>query len=713
MKDALKDRFNIFGIILLLLAVAIILQLVNLQVIHGVEYDAKAQLILSERKILAPRGNIEDRNGIPIATSRMGFLVQIAYSEQLQREDLNSMLLKLIKIFDKNKDAYNKSFKMFLAFNPIGYGPWVSDAKSPINSLKTGLGIDIFSDSKSLKTPMEVFKYLREIRYKIDPKYSDSDAYKIMCMRFEIRTYTSQNSVAVGKDVSKQTVAEIEERHREYPGVTTDYEPIRKYISADIVSQVIGYIRGISAQEYSALKNKGYGMNDLIGKTGIEYQAEGYLKGTDGQRRVEVDTEGRLTEELGSKAAIPGDNIVLTLDMKLQKVAAESLKRNIKRIHDRVGETAVSGNFGDAAAGSVVALDIKTGEVLTMASFPNYDPNVFLQGSDNKAAQKLIDYMVRLDKARPMENRTIIDGYAPGSTFKPLMGVAGLQTGVITPTSTIYDPGVIYVNGKMLKCLEYSLVSHTGNHGSIDLKSALATSCNIYFQKLGMEKLGINMIDKYAKMFGLGEKTGIDLPGEAKGSRSNPEALKNSYYGKNEVWGAVHTAFSSIGQELSLFTPLQLANYISAIANGGKLNKPYIIKRAIKYDGTIDYQGKTSYRKLPVSKANLTAVMNGMEAVANSSEGTAASVFAGFPYKVAGKTGTAETPDPKKSNNGVFVCYAPADNPQIAIAVIIEQGVWGKLAAPVAKDILTEYFNLNAKKVNDDKIDPNTVVLTQ
>jgi penicillin-binding protein 2 len=206
MKDRLIDRYNILTVIFLLLAVVIILQLVNLQVIHGVEYDAKSQLILNERKILAPRGNIEDRNGVPIATNRMGFLVQIAYSEQLNTDELNSMLSNLIKIFEKNKDSYYKSLGRYLTFDPIGYGPWVSGAKSPIKSLKTGLGIDMYKDAAALKTPQEVFNYLRKTRYKIDPKYSDSEAYKIMCIRFEARTYTSLNSVPIAKDVSKVTV---------------------------------------------------------------------------------------------------------------------------------------------------------------------------------------------------------------------------------------------------------------------------------------------------------------------------------------------------------------------------------------------------------------------------------------------------------------------------------------------------------------------------
>jgi penicillin-binding protein 2 len=717
LKEKINNRYNILAAIFLIFAVVFVYKLFDLQLVHGVEYNEQAKRNLNERKIIAPRGDIIDSNGVPVATNRKGYLVQIA-DTGVEDQQLNALISKTIKVLEKHKDGFDDSLKKYLTYKPIGFGPYLKYYDDKLKELKKMLGIYSYPNAATKNTVEEVYYYLRDTVYEINmdkKRYSDAEAYKIMCVRFAIRNYSTLNAAEIASDVSKETLVELDEARRDLPGVSTDYVPIRKYTDAKIAGQVIGYMGPISSEsEYNILKEKGYGINDLIGKSGIEYSAEKYLKGRDGKKRIELDPEGRLVDELSTDPAIPGDDVQLTLNMRLQKVAYESLGRNIKKIHDRVGNTAVSGNRGDAVAGSVVALDVRNGDVLAMASFPSFDPSVFLAGAENKQAQRTITKILNDNKLYPMRNRTIQDGYAPGSTFKPLMGIAGLQTGSITRYSTINDPGVIYRDGVMLKCLEYNLYTKTGNHGNLNLRTALATSCNIYFQKLGMDMLGIKVIDKWAKTFGLGEKTGIDLPGEISGNRSNPEALKkrNEYYGYDEVWGPVQTAFSSIGQELSYFTPLQLANYISAIANGGKLYTPHIIKKAIKYDGTIDYEAKPKYKKLPVSQGNLNAVIDGMEAVANSSEGTAASVFQGFPYKVAGKTGTAETGDESKSNNGVFVCFAPADHPRIAVAVIIEHGVWGMLTAPVAKDILMEYFNLNNKTRNNDKLEPDRVVLS-
>jgi penicillin-binding protein 2 len=716
MREKFKDRFNIMAACFVIAGLFIIIQLVNLQVINGEYYDNDSQKrLLNERKITASRGNIVDRNGIPIASNRMGFTVQILNSG-LENDKLNDMLLSLVGIFEKNKDTYNKELSKYLTFNPIAFGSKTKNLKSPIDRIIKDFNLKLKLEDK-LETAEDVFKYLREKKYKIDKKYTDGEAYKIMTLRFEIRHLSSLNPTELAKDVNKVTIAEIEERHHDFPGVTTDIEPERKYHDALYAAHILGYMGSINDKELEKYKDKGYTMNDVIGKQGIELAAEQYLRGTDGERRVEVDTEGRLTEELNSDAAIPGNNVVLTLDVNLQKTAAESLERTIKAIRERQPGKDHKNNKGDAFAGAVVAMDVTNGEVLAMASYPSYDPSMFLEGSDNKDAQSQISAWFSDNENSPTLNRAISSAFPPGSTFKPMISVAGLQEGVISSDTKILDPGFFYEEGVKLTCLEYTNHTRPSGHGLIDLKEALATSCNVFFYKLGMG-LGIDKIDKWGKLFGLGEYSGIELSGEIKGTRSNLEIHKKR--DPDIKWGKVYTAKTSIGQQYNAFTPIQLADYTATIANGGKKFTPHLIKRITSYDGTIVKEIKPQFQQLPISKDTILAVKEGMEAVANSSEGTAASVFNDF-YKnygimVAGKTGTAETNDSiykGKSNNGMFICYAPADNPKIAIAVAVQRGVFGYYTADVARDILAQYFNVNDKGNEDDSIKPDQVSFTR
>lgn len=711
MKERLKDRYVILGAFFLIAGFIIVATLMNLQIVQGKKLDSDSQKSIPNiRTIVAPRGGIEDRNGVPMAVNRVGFKLQIIKAG-LASNELNDMLLNLVKILEKNNDSYYKNFKRYLTFGPIRFGSALSESKDPIAAIIKEFSLKP-KEGDVLKNAEDVFKFIREKKYGINDKYTDAEAYKIMTMRYEIRDYSSMRSVSLAEDISKETVAEVEERHHDFTGVSTDTEPLRKYVDAYDVSHVLGFIRGISDKEYERLKNKGYKMTDFIGKSGIELSAEKYLKGVDGERSVEVNTEGRFTEELNSKPAIPGNKVVLTLDMKLQKIASESLAKTISDIKNKKPGFQNKGNKGDASTGAVVALDVNSGEVLAMASFPSYDPQIFLEGADNKAAQNAINDLYKEGSNNPETNRAISGVYPPGSTFKPVVGIAGIMEGIIDKTTKINDPGFMEVEGKTLFCLEYQNRSQPNGHGRIPLSMALATSCNMFFYQLGMD-LGIDRLDKWSKNFGFGQKTGIDIGIESEGVRSNKEYHKKYY---TNVWGRVYTAKTSIGQQYNAFTPIQIANYISTIANGGKKYVPHLIKRVVKYDGSIVEEKKPEFTQLNVSKEAIEAVKEGLEKVVDSSEGTAETVFRGFPYKVAGKTGTAETFESiqgKCSNNGVFICYAPAEKPTIAIAVVIEKGVFGYYAANVAKDILAEYFNINNKNSVDEIAKPDVVQLTK
>lgn len=696
-EERSNERFVLLAIMFSLVFAVIIVQLVNLQIINGKENDENSQQrLVQDREIVASRGIIADTNGIPIATNRVGYTVQIAKTG-LKTPEVNEMIIKLIKIFESNGDSYESGLFDYLTFNPIAYGKRINNSDKALEKWKTDI-VNKEADVKLLNTPEDVFKYFRDKKFEIDKKYTDEEAYKIMCIRYDmlIKGYTASNPLRIAKDVDTKTVAQIEERSHEFPGVLIDMEPQRRYVEASDFAHVLGYIGLLSEEEYAAKKSSGYKLNEKIGKMGIEKAAENYLRGINGKKRVEVDTSGRLTAELDSEPAIPGNDVYLTINSRLQKVAMESLQRNIEEIKSKAD---YKKNFGDANSGAVVAMDVNNGEILAMASYPTYDPAVYLAGADDKEAEKKKEEYRNDDKNTPMVNRAVQGVYTPGSIYKPITAIAALEEGVITPDTEYYDRGYDTIGGMKFYCLEYR--NHQGPHYKEKLTEALATSCNMYFHDFGV-KTGIDKIDKWAKLFGLGEPTGIEL-GEAKGIRANKETKKAK---RNDDWRPADTAQSAIGQFDNGFTPVQLANYVSILANGGKKYTPHLIKQVKKYDGSIVMEAKPEYETIPVKKETIAAIREGMVAVSNSAEGTAATTFKDFPFTVAAKTGTPETGNEAKgsSSNALFIAYAPANDPKIAVAVVVEHGVWGNNTAPIARDVLKEYFGLNSNTYTDDQI---------
>jgi penicillin-binding protein 2 len=683
------------------------LQLFNLQILEGKENDEKSQKrLLRNSSITAPRGNILDRNNLPIAVNRMGYSVLVSRTS-INAEELNEMIFKLIKIFEKNNDYYVNTLGKYITINPIAFGDYLTPSQQNIDKWISEI-VASSKDSANIKSPQDVFDYLKgEKRFKISSKYNEIDTYKIMAIRYEMLVYgyTAVNPVFLGRDVSNRTVAEIAERHQEFPGVITEVVPMRRYIEGQNLAHVLGYIGKISEKEYSEKKAEGYSLNDLIGKTGIEYKVESFLRGKNGLRQLEVDTNGRLTSELSGIPALSGSEVILTIDSKLQKVAMKSLEDRINSIKTEGGRN----NFGDAFAGAAVAMDVNSGEVLALASYPSYDPSVFLAGADDYESQKRkIQYLT--DKQNiPMYNRATKGIYIPGSIFKPLTAIAALEEGVVSSNEKIYDSGDLNIGGRVFYCLEKRL--GYGAHGNLDLAHALGTSCNIYFHEIGV-RVGIDKISKWCQLFGLGAPTGIDLPGEEKGLLGDKEFKKSVI---KEGWYPADTAQTAIGQLYNSFTPIQIVNYVSSIANGGKRYKPFLIKKIIKNDGTLAIETKPEFVQIPVKPETISAVQDGMISVTNATDGTAVAAFKDFPFKVAGKTGTPETgfESGKQSSNALFICYAPAEKPRIAVAVVIERGVWGANAAPIATDILREYFGLNAPQSSEEKAVPEKVVLTR
>lgn len=443
------------------------------------------------------------------------------------------------------------------------------------------------------------------------------------------------------------------------------------------------------------LKIHGYTQNSNIGKMGIEQAYEKYLKGTDGVKRVEVDSYGTPSSESDVTKPITGQNVTLTIDYRLQKVAEESL---VKVINEIKTGTATMKKHEDACAGSVVVLDTVTGEVLAMASYPSFEINSFSDGTDYKYLNSIMNDKV----LTPMVNRSISGLYSPGSTYKMLVGLAGLDTGKITPTEKINDPGV-FPYGHNPKCWIYDMYGRT--HGYVNVSEAIKVSCNCFFYEVG-RRIGIAEIVEYAKLFGLGEKTGIEIAGEKEGKIAG-----NNYTGD---WYLGETLSASIGQSYNSYTPIQLANYISTIANGGTINKLTLIKsiednenNSVSLDElnkySADFTGVNfKSRNLNLKAENINAIKLGMLSVTNDTGGTSYNTFKDLGIEVAGKTGTAEVPS--GSSNGIFVGFAPYDKPKIAIVAVIEHGGEGTYTANVVRPIMDEYFKIDKEdKLNEKK----------
>ena len=741
------DRFFLLAVAIVIVAILFVARLADLQLVHGATYRQETiSRISTNGTIHAARGNIFDRNGVPIAGSRMGFCVEYV-DVKMANAEKNAMLMALWRVFEK----YGKKIDARLG-DIIDWKHRLVLTKDDA-ARKALLDVILLNeaDRAKLVTGDQILNYMRDRTFEIGvlktesgkiertDEYSEEEIWILLQLRYEILKFQPKlnNPMLLAEDVDVAAMSEIEERSPEFRGVTTFVKPYREYYDAETVSHLLGYVGMATDREVRNLNgaivermrklasgslthiwpgigadgaelpltkeqkdqnkktdaevtaydktNPGalYTNRDVIGKSGIELGGETLLRGIDGQTTKEVDRNGRTTEVSLDRNAQPGADVYLSIDLTLQQAAVESLRRNIERIRLMGGKK----NFGDADAGAVVAISVHTGEVLAMASWPDYNPDVFLKG-DGAAIADLLS-----SEGQRTWNRATQGAYPPGSAYKPLISVAALETGTITPATRIQCNWTdAWLNTKLETDAKTNLTNLEGNQGYINLERAVATSSNMFFYKVGV-MTGIDNIASFARLFGFGRKTGIEID-ESTGSLASRE-YKRLYY--NEGWYPLNTAMAAIGQLYNAFTPLQMANYVATLANGGTMYTPHLIRMAMSETGTVLKGIDAPGQKLNVSEANLAAVRKGMVAVANATDGTAVSVFRDFPFQVAGKTGTSETGNEKRgeSSHGLFICYAPADDPEIAVAVVIEHGVWGAYTAPVARDVLMSYFRLN------------------
>lgn len=672
-----KKRMLFIKIVLLLMLGAIVFRLYNMQIINGEGYkDLSSQRTSANITEKAPRGEIIDRNGKVLVTNRKGYSIKLQKTS-ITDEEFNAMLLKLFEIFDEEQYAVTDTLPITL-IEPFEY-----TFKDDEEKHKWFDGVKNINENMS---PYELLEYYRN-SYKISHDLDAQTLRRLAGMRYEIRKtgFSINQAYMLAEDVSAVIISKIKERQNEFPGVTVTENYFRKYTQGNLGAHILGRIGKIYREEYEELEEKGYALDDLVGKEGIEKICEEELKGQDGSQNIYYGKAADLLDEDNEVPATPGNYVVLTIDTNLQRVAEESLARNIQQI-------AASGEGkekkgADADSGAAVVIDVKTGDVLALASYPTYDPATF-----NEMYTELSN-----DPAKPLWNRAISGTYAPGSTFKPLTAIAALSTGAISVNEELPCDGVYTAfEDYQPKCWIWSEQQKT--HGKQNVTTAIENSCNCFFFETG-RLTGVDAISEYAKKMGLCEKTGIELSEEVAGNVSNPEYKKTLFTNdKDKKWVAGDTIQTAIGQSFSTFTPIGLANYAATIANGGTRYRTHIIKRVHStVDGSLVYENKPDVAtEIEISDDNLNAIKLGMLGVAD--EGSAKQIFNGYPISVGGKTGTAQT-STKASNNALFITFAPFDKPEIAVAVVIEHGFRGANAAYVARDIYDEYFGLNSGEV--------------
>ena len=672
-----ENRILILKILVVIIGIVFALRLIDLQIINGASYREQSEKkMLRETTIEAPRGEIYDRNGVVLATSKLAYDVEIF---KVGDENLNNTLLKLLNILEQNKDEYTSAF-------PMEDNEFYSDE----DRKKVCETYDIDSNS----TTAEILDHLY-IKYDLNKlNVSNETKNKLVALRYEIGTNTFSlfRSVTLAKDVSYNSMAMIEELASELPGIDINVNSKRYYPNGTIAAHLLGYVSKISSEEYKELKDEEYTYNSIIGKMGIETTMEAFLKGSNGIKRTEVDAEGEIAGEYIYKEADSGNNVTLTIDYRLQQVAEKNLKKVINNI--RTGAPGYS-KKSDATSGVVVAIDVNSAEILAMASYPTFDPNEFVSGIKYSSWKKIM-----ANTSKPMFNRAISGTYSPGSTFKMLSALAGLDSGVITTSEKIKANGRYeYANHPM--CWVYSYYGRT--HGWVNVSDAIKVSCNCFFYEVG-RRMGIDNLVKYCQMFGLGNKTGVELYGESKGMIAGADKEMDWYLGD--------TLSAVIGQSYNSFTPVQLANYIATLANGGTLNRATLIKNVVnaedEYVSSEDLlahiEKVTGYKfistRLDLNQKHVDAVVEGMKSVTSEQGGTSYIVFKNSDIEVAGKTGTAQVSSGHP--NGVFVGFAPIENPQIAVVAIVEHGDSGTAVANIVKPILEEYFNISNENVNKE-----------
>ena len=682
---------GIFGFVMFLYAT----KLFSLQIIETKGNTDNATTYSTITTVRAARGDILDRNGNVLVGNRASYDLVFNHYVIKSADNRNQYLYDLLKKCEELGVTHNDHFPV-TATRPFQYtlDSYNASWQRYYQNFMVDWGLD-----PDITAPLLVER-MRQ-RYELPEEWSDEEARAVIGLRYEfdLRGVTNLPNYVFIEDVSNENLSAILELNT--PGLMVESSTVREYHTT-YAAHILGYMGGMDDADWAKYKDQGYSMDAYIGQSGFEEAFEEYLHGIDGSRLDVVSKDGAIVrqEYLPGKEPIAGNNVETTIDITLQKIAEDALAEVMHNFTDPEINTAVGENTGlDAQGAAVVVMKVKTGEILACASYPTYD-------LANIAKQEVWDGIME-DPLKPFFNRAFGACYAPGSTYKMCTLVAAMEhtnskgERILGYMETIQDKGVFTSLGEGFnpKCLLYSSVLAT--HGTIDATDALKVSCNYFFYELGY-RLRIEMLDETAKGFGLGEPTGIELT-EQVGWRANEESKAFSYTGPDAVWNAGDRVLAAIGQSENRFTPLQLCVYACTLANRGTRYRATFLNRVASSDyRTLIKQNQPEIvSKMDISYDTYEVYMTGMRKVITDIGGTANKYFGGhetlkpFPVEVCAKTGTAQHSS-GGSDHGAFICFAPKNDPEIAVAVYGEKVAHGSSLAPVAQDILEAYFEMEA-----------------
>ena len=671
-KDSQSNiRLYVLGSLLALALVVYIGVLYDIQINQHDYYLARSiRTITQEETVEASRGVITDRSGREMVSSRSSYNLTFDSSALDEGEDENEAILRLVKLCQSQGVAwvdnlpitktapFSYTFTSLTELNETQRNRFTAFLRDQLEVVpEDTTAEDITADylsSLGLSAHALVERLRQE--FKVPVTFSLNEARSVIGVQYElsIRKLMNTTAYAMVEDIDTQMISLLNDG--DYAGAKITASSVREY-NTTYAAHILGTVTPIWAEEYDALKEQGYSGNDRIGRSGVEAAFEQYLKGTDGKRIVSTNADGKITGEYYEKAPQPGNTVELTIDLSLQQAVESALAEAVADMNAEDGDET-------RGAGAAV-IQVGTGEVLALASYPTYDPAAYNRDYNSLLA----------NPANPLLNRATQGAYVPASTLKPLVAVAALETGATTPSEKIKDTGKWYYPGdpnSWLWCWNHS------GHGWVNAATAITNSCNYYFATMGY-RMGMDTLREYLTAFGLGQSTGIEIGDRAGTLPENPP-------GENQApWAA-------FGQGNQLYTPLQLANYVATLVSGGKHCQPHLLKAVKSYDNTqiLAVGDSTPTNVVEMKDSTLQAVKEGMLGYTQPG-GQVYSYFKDCVVTAGAKTGTAQLGG-GTTNNGVFVCFAPYDDPQIAVSIVIEHGNAGAALASTAVKILNAYF---------------------
>ena len=659
MRTKRKENPRIVFLICIMLSIFMIFSVrgIDFQLISAEEFESQNQNLKGiTTTIKASRGIIVDRYGRPIVTNREGYNVTLN-SAYLKKVDYNDTILSLCKVLKQ----YNQEWNDVLPISDTAPFEFTKGEDSKdVTTLKKRLGLNNYATVDNCY--IEMIK-----RYSLET-YSTAEKRLLMGVRYSMEKadFSVSNPFVLAEDISSELMILLSESYTDILGVEITVSTYREYKDPELATQIIGTIGKIYSEEWEELSNKGYSYNAYVGKSGVEKAFESYLKGTDGKLTYYFDKSGKMVKSEITSQPKQGNTVYLTIDSKLQKVSQKVLASHIEKLNS---------NGSKITGGAVVVTKIDSGEVLASANYPTYSFDDYYN-----------DYTSILNSANnPLFDRAFNGKYPPGSVFKPLVAIAGLQENIIDRYTTVKCvEKYTYYEDYQPSCMHY--------HGTMNVISSISKSCNYFFFDCGRQ-VGITKLNNYSRIFGFGEKTGVEIS-ESAGVLAGP-AYSSSV---GSIWYDGQTLSAAIGQSDNSFTPLQLSTYTATIANGGTRYKTTLLNKVVSASGNnLVYQNSpTVAAKAEISAGVIDIVKEGMLSV--TSEGTASAYFANYPINVGGKTGTAQTTG---RDNSVLIIFAPYEDPEIAISIVIEHGEHSISTGPIAKAILDEYFFTSEESYSD------------